>query len=158
MPGGDFICLDIVESPMSIKRETIADTFALITFGLVVGMAVEIFIAGLSIDQSIQSRLLSIPTNILIARPYGLFRDWVMKFGGARKGSQLRHAVLDIIAFLGFQMPVYALLVASTGASVDQVITACIGQTGALIVMGRPYGIYMQMCRNWFVNRNLRTA
>ena len=26
---------------MSIKRETIADTFALITFGLVVGMAVE---------------------------------------------------------------------------------------------------------------------
>ena len=57
----------------------------------------------------------------------------------------MRDAVLDIIAFLGFQMPVYALLVASTGASVDQIITACVGQIGALIIMGRPYGIYMQM-------------
>ncbi|MGI9275553.1 MAG: L-alanine exporter AlaE [Endozoicomonas sp.] len=140
---------------MSIKRETIADTFALITFGLVIGMAVEIFVAGLSIDQSLQSRMLSIPTNLLIARPYGLFRDWVLRFGD---GGQVRNAALDIIAFLGFQMPVYALLVASTGASVDQIITACVGQIGALIIMGRPYGIYMQMCRNWFVHGALRTA
>ena len=63
---------------MSIKRETIADTFALISFGLVVGMSVELFVAGLSIEQSLHSRLLSIPVNLLIARPYGIYRDWIM--------------------------------------------------------------------------------
>ena len=43
---------------MFFKREAIADTFALITFGLVVGMFVELFIAGLTLDQSLQSRLM----------------------------------------------------------------------------------------------------
>ena len=65
---------------MSIKRETLADTFALITFGLVVGMAVEILVAGLTIDQSLQSRLLSVPVNMIIARPYGVYRDWMMGY------------------------------------------------------------------------------
>ena len=31
---------------MFFKKEAFADTFALITFGLVVGMSVELFIAG----------------------------------------------------------------------------------------------------------------
>ena len=59
---------------MSIKRETLADTFALISFGLVIGMLVEILVAGLTIEQSLQSRLMSIPVNMLIARPYGIYR------------------------------------------------------------------------------------
>ena len=145
---------------MSIKRETLADTFALITFGLVVGMSVELFIAGLSFEQSLHSRLLSIPANLLIARPYGLFRDWIMTVGGSERGGPVRSAILDIIAFLSFQMPVYALLVGTSGASLEQVITACAGQLGALVLMGRPYGIYMQLCRNWFAGRNqtLQTA
>lgn len=147
---------------MSIKRETFADIFALITFGLVVGMSVELFVAGLSIEQSLYSRLLSIPSNLLIARPYGMYRDWVMVIGGSAKGSPIRHAILDIFAFLSFQMPVYALLVGTSGASMEQVIAACVGQLGALVLMARPYGIYMQFCRSWFVGQSkrqeLRTA
>ena len=138
---------------MSIKRETIADTFALISFGLVVGMSVELFVAGLSIEQSLHSRLLSIPVNLLIARPYGLYRDWAMAQSRKMFNSSLMDSVMDIVAFLTFQMPVYAMLVGTSGASLDQVITACMGQLGALILMGRPYGIYMQMCRNWFAER-----
>ena len=143
---------------MSVKRESIADIFALISFGLVVGMSVEILVAGLSLDQSMQSRLLSIPVNMLIARPYGMFRDWLMVVGGAEKGGFIRATLLDIAAFISFQIPVYALLVASTGASVDQVMAACMGQIGALVLMARPYGIWMQVCRNWFVGGRLSTA
>ena len=143
---------------MSIKRKTIADTFALITFGLVVGMSVELFIAGLSIEQSLHSRLLSIPVNLLIARPYGIYRDWIMVQGRKLAKGSVVDAVMDIVAFLTFQMPVYALLVGTSGASLEQVITACMGQLGALVLMGRPYGIYMQMCRNWFAERSLQTA
>ncbi|UYM17010.1 L-alanine exporter AlaE [Endozoicomonas euniceicola] len=138
---------------MSIKRETIADTFALISFGLVVGMSVELFVAGLSIEQSLHSRLLSIPVNLLIARPYGIYRDWVIALGRKVTNNSLMDSVMDILAFLTSQLPLYAMMVGTSGASLDQVATACMGQVGALILMGRPYGIYMQMCRNWFAER-----
>jgi hypothetical protein len=147
---------------MSIKRETLADTFALITFGLVVGMAVEILVAGLTIDQSLQSRLLSVPVNMIIARPYGVYRDWMMGFSrlfpSTLKARALGNTVLDTFAFVSFQIPVYAILIATTGASVDQIITAALGQIGALMLMARPYGMYMQFCRDRFVGGLFRTA
>ncbi|MGY0215786.1 L-alanine exporter AlaE [Endozoicomonadaceae bacterium StTr2] len=143
---------------MSVKRESLADIFSLISFGFIIGMAVELFVAGLSIDQSLQSRLMSIPVNMVIARPYGIYRDWLLAWGGAAQGGFLRSTVLDILAFISFQMPVYAMLVAGTGASREQIVTACVGQIGALVLMARPYGMWMQVCRNWFTAGSLRTA
>lgn len=135
---------------MFFKREAVADTFALITFGLVVGMFVELFVAGLTLDQSLQSRLMSIPVNLLIARPYGIYRDWVIDWNMPGKNNLLGSALLDVVAFVSFQIPVYAVLVGTTGAGIDQVITACVGQVGAMVVMGRPFGLWMQICRQWF--------
>ncbi|WP_062260413.1 L-alanine exporter AlaE [Endozoicomonas arenosclerae] len=143
---------------MSIKRETLADTFALISFGLVVGMLVEILVAGLSVEQSLQSRLMSIPVNMLIARPYGMYRDWVLGYSRLFGSRALGNTVLDTVAFVSFQIPVYAALVATTGATLEQVITAALGQIGALMFMARPYGMYMQLCRNWFVSGSMKTA
>lgn len=135
---------------MFFKKEAFADTFALITFGLVVGMSVELFIAGLTIEQSLHSRLLSIPVNMIIARPYGIYRDWLMVLRFPGSGSLIGQTLMDIVAFLTFQMPVYAFLVGTSGASFDAVITACMGQLGAMMIMGRPYGIWLQLCRKWF--------
>ncbi|MGI9280606.1 MAG: L-alanine exporter AlaE [Endozoicomonas sp.] len=143
---------------MSIKRETLADTFALISFGLVVGMLVEILVAGLTIEQSLQSRLMSIPVNMLIARPYGIYRDWMMCYSRLFGSRRVGNTVLDIFAFISFQIPVYAALIAITGATMEQVITASLGQIGALMLMARPYGVYMQLCRNWFVSGSMRAA
>ena len=67
--------------------------------------------------------------------------------------NSLMDSIMDIVAFLTFQMPLYAVLVGTSGASLDQVASACMGQVGALVLMGRPYGVYMQMCRNWFAER-----
>ncbi len=145
-------------SDMSIKRETLADTFALISFGLVVGLLVEILVAGLTIEQSLQSRLMSIPVNMLVARPYGIYRDWIMSYSHSFKSRKVGDTVLDIVAFVSFQIPVYVVLVAATGATMEQIITACLGQTGALMLMARPYGVYMQICRNRFVSGGMRTA
>ncbi|GFS25959.1 L-alanine exporter AlaE [Elysia marginata] len=129
------------------RRETLADTFAMITFFMVAGMAIEIGLSGLSFEQSLQSRLLSIPVNAAIARPYGVFRDWLLRVGRVEEGGFFRRLFLDIVAFVLFQIPVYILLVASTGASVSQIVTACIGQIGGLVFLARPYGVYMQYCR-----------
>ena len=136
---------------MFFKHKAFADTFALITFGLIVGMSVELLVAGLTLEQSLHSRMLSVPINILIATPYGMYRDWLMGFRFPGRDSIFGSAALDIIAFITFQMPIYALTVASSGASMEHVVAACMGQMGALIIMGRPYGIWMQLCRNWFV-------
>lgn len=111
---------------MFFNRAMIADVFAMITFSLVVGMSVEL-LAGLSLEQSVMSRLLSIPVNLIIARPYGLYRDWMMLRGRVWKGGFVRLTLLDALAYLSFQTPVYAVLVASTGAGLDQVLAACAG-------------------------------
>ncbi len=143
---------------MSIKRETLADTFAMVSFAFIIGMMVEVFVAGLSFDQSLQSRLLSIPVNLFTARPYGLYRDWLMTLARYMPGRFLGGTLMDIAAFISFQLPLYAVLIASTGASKEQVITACIGQVGSMVVMARPFGLYIQACRNWFVPATMSAA
>ncbi len=131
------------------NRDMLADTFAMITWGIVVGMCVEL-LAGLSFEQSLQSRLLSIPVNLVTARPYGLYRDWLIGRGQVIGTGFFQMVLLDVLAFISFQIPLYAGTVFLTGAGVEQVIVACTGQVGAMIIMGRPYGMYLQLCRNWF--------
>ncbi|WP_139123999.1 L-alanine exporter AlaE, partial [Escherichia coli] len=41
----------------------------------VVNLFIEVFLSGLSFEQSFYSRLVAIPVNILIAWPYGMYRD-----------------------------------------------------------------------------------
>lgn len=142
---------------MIFNRDMLADTFAMITFGIVVGMSVEL-LAGLSFEQSLQSRLMSIPVNLLTARAYGLYRDWLIRRGSFMGNGFIQMTLLDALAFLSFQIPLYASLVLSTGASIEQLLIACAGQVGAMLIMGRPYGIYMQFCRNWFRPAGLTAA
>ncbi|RBP66920.1 L-alanine exporter [Brenneria salicis ATCC 15712 = DSM 30166] len=54
-------------SPASRLRSATADTFALVVYCFVTGMMIEIALSGMSLEQSLSSRLLSIPVNILIA-------------------------------------------------------------------------------------------
>ncbi|WP_299727996.1 L-alanine exporter AlaE [uncultured Endozoicomonas sp.] len=131
------------------NRDMLADTFAMVTFSIIIGMTVELM-AGLTFDQSLQSRLLSIPVNLFTARAYGLYRDWLFRRGSKIGQGFMQMALLDALAYVSFQIPLYASLVISTGAGVEQVLMACAGQIGAMLIMGRPYGIYMQYCRLWF--------
>ncbi|WP_268648076.1 L-alanine exporter AlaE, partial [Escherichia coli] len=61
-------------SPATHWRSAAADTFALVVYCFIAGMAIEVLISGMSFQQSLSSRLLSIPVNILIAWPYGRYR------------------------------------------------------------------------------------
>lgn len=63
----------------SRARSAAADIFALVVYSFIVGMAIEVFLSGMSFSQSLSSRLLSIPVNILIAWPYGIYRDWFIR-------------------------------------------------------------------------------
>lgn len=111
-------------------------------------MATELFIAGMTLAQSAQARATAVPVMLLTARPYGLFRDWVFEMSGAAaKGGEGRRALADIAAFVGFQVPVYATILALAGASLQQMVTACGTAAVILAVAGRPYGLLLEFCR-----------
>lgn len=58
-------------SAQSRLRHAVADTFAMVVYCTVVNMMIEIFLSGMSFEQSLSSRLVAIPVNIIIAVPYG---------------------------------------------------------------------------------------
>ena len=57
------------------------DTFTMIAFSTPIAMANEVFIAGMDVEQSLKARGIATIVNILTARPYGKFRDYLVRVG-----------------------------------------------------------------------------
>ena len=131
-------------------RHAAADTFAMVVFCFIVGMIIEILISGMTFEQSLASRLLSIPVNIAIAWPYGVYRDWVVKQGIKLSESRMSKTASDLIAFVSFQSPVYAGILLAVGASAEQIVTAVASNAVISCGMGVVYGLFLEMCRRWF--------
>ncbi|MFH0928075.1 MAG: L-alanine exporter AlaE [bacterium] len=129
-------------------RRFLADTFAMIAFSTVVGMVTEIFISGMTLNQSIHARLVSMPVNLLTAKLYGMFRDWTFKQTRANEGGPIRKGFADILAFVFFQVPLYATVLSTSGANLHQIATACGTVTIFSVFAGRPYGIFLDMSRS----------
>lgn len=130
-----------------VPSKLIADTFALVTFAFVVGMFVEIVLSGLTLEQSFQSRLFAIPLNVIAARPYGLYRDWLFRITKAENKGRIIVIVIDILAFLSFMIPQYAVVLWWVGAEPIQILIACSSAIVMSVVVGRPFGLYMVFCR-----------
>ncbi|EOG5905955.1 L-alanine exporter AlaE [Vibrio vulnificus] len=131
-------------------RHAAADTFAMVVFCFISGMIIEILISGMTFQQSLASRTLSIPVNIAIAWPYGVFRDWVLRRGARLSTSGLMKNVSDLVAYVLFQSPVYAGILLAVGASTEQIITAVTSNAIISCGMGVLYGYFLDMCRRWF--------
>jgi hypothetical protein len=96
------------------RRAFIADTTALIVFFTTTGIINEHFVAGMTWEQVFHARLLGAALMVPVARPYGIWRDWVMQ--RARPG-RLSRLLWDSLALLSFQVPIYAAIIAISGAS-----------------------------------------
>ncbi|ENN2392222.1 L-alanine exporter AlaE [Vibrio alginolyticus] len=131
-------------------RHAAADTFAMVVFCFITGMIVEILISGMTFEQSLASRTLSIPVNIAIAWPYGVFRDWVLYQGSRVSPSSFMKNISDLVAYVLFQSPVYAGILFAVGASTDQIVTAVASNAVISCGMGVLYGYFLDMCRRWF--------
>ncbi|KKD00571.1 L-alanine exporter AlaE [Photobacterium halotolerans] len=131
-------------------RNAAADTFAMVVFCFITGMMIEVFISGMTFQQSLASRTLSIPVNIAIAWPYGVFRDWMIRRGAKVSPSGRMKFVSDMLAYVLFQSPVYAAILWFVGAEPEQIMTAV--ATNALVsgVLGGVYGQFLEVCRRMF--------
>jgi hypothetical protein len=138
-------------SPVAHWRSAAADTFALVVYCFIAGMAIEILVSGMSFEQSLSSRLLSIPVNILIAWPYGRYRDLFIRVARRfhRQPFLLRN-LADLLAYVSFQSPVYAAILWSVGADGQQIITAVTSNAVVSMAMGVVYGYFLEYCRRLF--------
>ena len=128
-------------------RSFAADTLALIIFFTVTGILNERYIAGMGWDQVLHARMLGAGLMVLSGRPYGLWRDWIMGFANANRRSQL---LWDSLALVSFQVPIYAGILAISGANAAEVLHGTVGVTVIMLTLGRPYGAFLNFVRARF--------
>lgn len=137
-------------SAQSRLRHAAADTFAMVIYCSVVNMMIEIFLSGMSFEQSLSSRLVAIPVNILIAWPYGFYRDWMMRYARRLSPAKWMKNLADVVAYVTFQSPVYVLILLSVGADWPQIAAAVSSNIVVSMLMGAAYGYFLDYCRRLF--------
>jgi len=132
-------------------RKFVADTLAMIIFSTVVGMIIEIGIAGLTIKQSFNARMIAILVNLLTGRLQGIFYDWIFKKLKVRKEKILQKYIGEVIAFGFFQIPfVNASILFLVGANFSQISRSGMTLIIISIFISKPYGFLLNFCRKLF--------
>lgn len=133
--------------PPGRYRGFVADTTALIVFFTMTGIVNERVVAGMAWEQVVHARLLGAALMVPVGRPYGVWRDWIMRRAGPGRLSRL---VWDSVALVGFQVPIYAAIIAASGASGWGLVRGVLGAAAIMLVMGRPYGAFLTWVRGLF--------
>ncbi|MCF6370417.1 L-alanine exporter AlaE [Rhizobium halophilum] len=128
-------------------RNFFADTLALMAFFTATGILNERFIAGMTWEEVFHARLLGAVLMVPSGRPYGLWRDWIMRRAGDTRVSQL---VWDTVALMSFQVPIYATIIAVSGASGGGLLRGTLGAAVMMLLLGRPYGAFLNWVRYLF--------
>ena len=80
------------------RRAIIADTVALILFFTTTGIINERFMARMSWDQVLHARALGAVLMVPAGRPYGIWRDWLMRRAQANRLSRLLWDSLALVS------------------------------------------------------------
>ena len=98
-------------------------------------------------DQVFHARLLGAALMVPVGRPYGLWRDWVMRRAQPGPMSRLLWASLALVSF---QVPIYAAIITVSGASGRGLLFGVLGATVIMLALGRPYGAFLNWVRSLF--------
>ena len=129
------------------RRSFVADTLALIVFFTATGIVNERFIAGMAWEQVFHARLLGAVLMVPVGRPYGVWRDWMMRLARENRFSRL---LWDSLALVSFQVPIYAAIIAVSGATGGGLLRGILGAAVMMLVLGRPYGAFLNRVRGLF--------
>ncbi len=123
------------------------DSLAALVFFTAVATLSERLAAGMDWGQVAVSRAVAAPVMLLTGRPYGMWRDAVFhRLGAARRGPAGR-AAIDAAAFVAFQVPVYAAILALAGASPAQALAALSSAAVLMLALSRPFGLFLDVAR-----------
>ena len=126
-------------------RLTLVDTLSTILFFTTLAALTELYVAGMEPTDVLKTRLIMVPLMILTGRPYGVWRDWF--FAGTKPTVSWSKSLIDGLAFLTFQLPIYGLTLWIAGADFDEIGTL-FGSTAVLmLIVSRPFGMFLQAMR-----------
>ena len=135
-------------SPARVQRRAfLADTTALILFFTATGVLNEHFLAGMTWNQVLHARLLGAALMVPVGRPYGMWRDWILR---RARPTRLSQVFWDSVALVSFQVPIYAAIIAVNGASGRGLLLGIGGATAIMLALGRPYGAFLNWVRTLF--------
>ena len=126
-------------------RLALVDTFATIAFFTVVAALTELFLGGMKPGEVLTTRLIMIPLMVLTGRPYGAWRDWF--FATTKPTVSWSKIIIDGLAFVSFQLPIYAVTLMIVGAELAQIVTLLSSATFIMLLISRPFGIFLEKIR-----------
>lgn len=124
-----------------------ADILARVTFSVSSGMVIEIFIAQMTVMQSLYSRAVNTPIVMLTARPYGMFRDWMLRKLKVRKDQRMKYILANQVAYALFFCPQYALVLWLEGATWPQIWKAAGTVALTSPILGAIFGYWLDFVR-----------
>jgi hypothetical protein len=68
----------------------------------------------------------------------------------AKAANRLSEILWDSLALVSFQVPIYAAIIAISGASGRGLWLGILGATVMMLVLGRPYGAFLNAVRGLF--------
>lgn len=135
------------DGPRLRARAFVADTSALVLFFTVTGLLNERFVAGMSWEEVLHARVLGALLMLPVGRPYGVWRDWLMRHA---LPTRLSRILWDSLALVTFQVPIYAAIITVSGASGRGLVLGILGATCIMLVSGRPYGAFLNWTRRLY--------
>ena len=129
-------------------RDYSIDTSARIMFYIPPLAAWEKFVANMENKEVIKSRSLAVIVNLIIARPYGKFREyWAATCNTNDESSKTRKFLTETIGSIIFGLPTYAGVLYCSGASKEEIITALPFGVMLTAVTGRIFGRFLDYYR-----------
>ena len=128
-------------------RRFIVDTVATVVFFTIVATLTELFVAGMEPREVLTTRLIMMPMMVITGRPYGAWRDWFFKT--TKPTVSWSKTIIDGLAFVSFQLPIYALTLIIAGADQKEVIILLTSTAILMLIVSRPFGIFLEAARTW---------
>lgn len=126
-------------------RAVLVDTVATIVFFTLAAGLVELFLVGMPLQKVLFTRAVMIPLMVVTGRPYGLWRDFVFARAAPRK--MWTRSAVDVLAFLSFQVPIYAATLVLAGADPAEIATALGTAVILMVPLSRPFGLFLEAVR-----------
>ncbi|QVQ27790.1 L-alanine exporter AlaE [Achromobacter deleyi] len=101
----------------------------------------------MSWEQVLHARLIGGALMIPVGRPYGMWRDWMVCHAKQKRGSR---QLWDSLALMSFQVPIYASIIAVSGAAGSGLLRGVLGAAAMMLFLGRPYGAFLDGIRRLF--------
>ncbi len=128
-------------------RLVIVDTLATIVFFTTAAATMELFVAGMEPREVLITRLINMPLMFLTGRPYGAWRDWF--FRTTKPTVSWSKTIIDALAFVSFQLPIYAVTLLIAGADRQEILILLSTTAVLMLFLSRPFGIFLETARRW---------